>query len=723
MSKFTFKPSMGCIAAIHAIPLLYTFIAPLSAHAQGRDSLRTRHYDLQTAEVVGNSLHRVNNSALNAIAIDVNKLKNTTLDVAGILNKVSGVKIRQNGGVGSATAINLNGFTGKHVKVFMDGVPMDGTSSSFSLNNLPASLVSAVEVYKGVVPVEFGADALGGAINIVTNRVRRTSVDASYAYGSYNTHRTSLNLNHVSQHGWLFSLNAYHNASDNNYKVKVQNLDLQTMAFSHAEQWYRRYNDAYNNTGVVAQVGRINLPWADRLTLGLTYSREHAEIQHANLMKIVFGEKYRQSHGFTPSLNYQKRDLFTPGLDLRVTAKYDIATTNNVDTVARRYNWAGEYVTTKVQGEGVPTIAEFRSKTATIVTHLKYRWADHHFLALNNTYTHFHRQTIDRVANAAMQVAANAMPRKSTKDVLGLEYKYVPSRQWNALAMAKYYHTTVYGPVNIVAGRNEYELRKRTSDALGFGVAGTWRPNRHWQVKASLERTIRLPNERELFGDGDYEQGETKLRPEQSYNANLNLIADHRIGKVHFVSLELGMNYRHIRDFIIRGFHPRGTAISMNHGTVIGYGLDMTAHYNYRNQLMLNASYTLQSMRNRERLTAHGAPSQVYNDQMPNLPYAFGHVDLSYRLPGFLGRKHVLTFNYGLNHTHRFYRSWRNEGAHIFIPQQLSHDASVVYALHNGRYNVALEANNFTNALLYDNYSLQKPGRYLGIKLRYFFHK
>ncbi|MBX9448739.1 MAG: TonB-dependent receptor [Taibaiella sp.] len=57
------------------------------------------------------------------------------------------------------------------------------------------------------------------------------------------------------------------------------------------------------------------------------------------------------------------------------------------------------------------------------------------------------------------------------------------------------------------------------------------------------------------------------------------------------------------------------------------------------------------------------------------------------------------------------------------MPTQLSHDVNLTYSLKDGRYNVALECRNITNARLYDNFSLQKPGRAFYIKLRYFFYK
>ena len=47
---------------------------------------------------------------------------------------------------------------------------MDYFGSSYSINNFPVSLVDRIDVYKGVVPVELGSDALGGAINLVTSQ-------------------------------------------------------------------------------------------------------------------------------------------------------------------------------------------------------------------------------------------------------------------------------------------------------------------------------------------------------------------------------------------------------------------------------------------------------------------------------------------------------------------------------------------------------------------------
>ena len=63
------------------------------------------------------------------------------------------MKLRESGGVGSDMQLMLDGFSGKHVKVFIDGVPQEGARTVFDLNNIPVNFAERIEVYKGVVPV------------------------------------------------------------------------------------------------------------------------------------------------------------------------------------------------------------------------------------------------------------------------------------------------------------------------------------------------------------------------------------------------------------------------------------------------------------------------------------------------------------------------------------------------------------------------------------------
>jgi outer membrane receptor protein involved in Fe transport len=85
-----------------------------------------------------------------------------------------------------------------------------------------------------------------------------------------------------------------------------------------------------------------------------------------------------------------------------------------------------------------------------------------------------------------------------------------------------------------------------------------------------------------------------------------------------------------------------------------------------------------------------------------------------------------LTVGYNLLYVHAFWLYWPSQGGKTIsddkkvIPQQFNHDVNLVYSLKQGRYNIGLEAKNITNANLFDNFSLQKPGRTFYLNLRYF---
>ena len=103
----------------------------------------------QLSEVVltGQSpIKQVQKAAYNVVAIEAQQLRNLNSNAADMLARVSGVKMRETGGVGAEANINLNGFTGRHVRIFIDGVPMNEANASFRINNIPAELIERIEI-------------------------------------------------------------------------------------------------------------------------------------------------------------------------------------------------------------------------------------------------------------------------------------------------------------------------------------------------------------------------------------------------------------------------------------------------------------------------------------------------------------------------------------------------------------------------------------------------
>ena len=358
-----------------------------------RVTLKPSVTELDEVVVVSNGISRLKRSAFNAVAVDTKEMKNSTKSLSDALAKAPGMKLRESGGVGSDMQLMLDGFSGKHVKVFIDGVPQEGVGSSFGLNNIPVNFAERIEVYKGVVPVGFGSDAIGGVINIVTNKKKRNwFLDASYSYGSFNTHKSNIHFGQTLKNGFTYEINAIQNYSDNNYYIDGPIKDFETGNINAGTGRVRRFNDTYHNEAVIGKIGVVDKKWADRLMFGFTYSNMYQDIQTGVRQNIVYGEKHRKGHSLMPSVEYRKRDLIIKGLELTMTGNYNRNTTYNVDTAAYEYNWLGDKKLMNTRGEQSYQYSRADNDNWNSTITLNYRIGKAHFITFNNVFNNFRRE-------------------------------------------------------------------------------------------------------------------------------------------------------------------------------------------------------------------------------------------------------------------------------------------------------------------------------------------
>lgn len=682
---------------------------------------------LEEVIVVGNTLSKVKNSAFNATAVDTRELVNTTKTLSEALSKAPGMKIRESGGVGSEMAVTMDGFSGKHVKVFIDGVPQEGVGSSFGINNIPVNFADRIEVYRGVVPVGFGSDAIGGVINIVTpKRQRRWFLDASYSYGSFNTHKTYVNFGQTLSNGLKYEINAFQNYSDNDYWIDAPVEDFATGGINKNKlEHVRRFNDTYHNEAIIARVGFVNKPWADRLMAGFTYSHMYKEMQTGVRQEIVYGQKHRHGHSLIGSLEYGKRNIFTSGLDVAVTANYNRNITVNVDTASVKYNWRGE--TDKLNSPGEQSYQNSRANnnnwSATFTTN--YRLNENHLFTVNDVFNSFNRSNDDLLAST---VSTDEIGKITSKNIVGLSYRYMPNTKFNLTAFGKQYHQYVSGPVALSAAQDNYVKSSRSVDAFGYGAAGTWFMPFGFQMKASYEKAYRLPTIEEMFGDEDLEVGDMSLKPETSHNVNLNLSYNATFGN-NIIYVEAGFIYRDTRDYIQRNILAlsggKSAATYVNYGKVDTKGFSISARYNFSKWLSLGGNFTQMNVRDNMKTAMGSTVANVaYRERMPNLPYMFADSDINFYWHGLGAKRNVLTVTYDNQYTHKFCYYASNIGSNnndYMVPNQFSHNLTISYGIKNGRYNLSFECRNFTNERLYDNFSLQKAGRAFYGKVRIYF--
>ncbi|MEM8895949.1 MAG: carboxypeptidase-like regulatory domain-containing protein, partial [Bacteroidota bacterium] len=224
-------------------------------------------------------------STVNAV-----KLQSQTQDVAKVLDKVEGVRIRQSGGLGSQTAISINGLTGNSIRFYYNGIPTEFLGGGFQLNTLPISNVDRIEVYKGVMPASIGTDALGGGINITTNQDSYDNLDLSYQYGSFNTHRVAGSITRSLNDKWVVNVNANYNYSDNNYEMNVQNNTYDPdlpFPIGIESIRIRRFHDAFSSFLGHTNLGYVNDQKRLFFNIGAYVTSRYKEIQHGARVGFV----------------------------------------------------------------------------------------------------------------------------------------------------------------------------------------------------------------------------------------------------------------------------------------------------------------------------------------------------------------------------------------------------------------------------------------------------
>ena len=659
-----------------------------------------------------------------------------------LLDRTAGVRVRQNGGLGSSVNYNLNGMSGNSVRIFIDGIPISTYGQSFNLNSIPPALIERIEVYKGVTPIHLSEDALGGAINVVLKRGLQDSFNASLSGGSFNTWQGNFSgITRTAKNGFTLQASSFYNFSDNDYEVwgKFVKNTLPNGRLENVRA--KRFNDAYKSLGGQVEAGFTNVSWADRFMVGVNASDSYREIQHGTYMTKPYMGRFEEANAQVVSLVYKKRDFLVKGLSFDVTGMYSKRHQVVNDTVKWNYNWFGEknldldgnpILSSTGAQQGPATINHSRYKVFSVRANLAYEINYNHRFVLNHLYSNFDRDDNDEMKSVLERNFIDQ--RNLTKSVTGLSYEMKAfDAKLKTNLFSKYYEQEiekikpVLKNINGVQQRVD-EITSRKNDYLGYGLATSYLIKPSIAILASYEKALRLPAETEIFGDpGENIVENTALKAEISNNANVGFkIGPYKIGK-HNLSYSVNGFIRDTKDKI--GIHVNArnndaiqTVPYINLDKTKSKGFDMELNYDFNNRFIVFVNASKFNTVFSKKLDANGNEFAYYNQQLPNEPFFTVSGSAQYAIPNFLLEKSTLNLHYGFNLIKPFYTNWL-ETEYFQTPNQFIQDAGFSYVFPSKQFILSFDAKNIFNKEAYDNFAVQKPGRAFYVKLNYSFNK
>lgn len=161
------------------------------------------------------------------------------------VNSVKGIKVNTNGSFGSISTVRIRGGSSEQVLLLIDGKKYkDATLGLADFNTLPVNIadIERIEILRGASSAIYGADAIGGVVNIITKKDRSTTqVDISK--GRHNTKKISISTgSHTEKGGFRFSYSKEKSDGYLKYEGNLDRYDSNTLNFSAHTKLTNNFN-------------------------------------------------------------------------------------------------------------------------------------------------------------------------------------------------------------------------------------------------------------------------------------------------------------------------------------------------------------------------------------------------------------------------------------------------------------------------------------------------
>ncbi|MDE2584582.1 MAG: TonB-dependent receptor [Betaproteobacteria bacterium] len=416
---------------------------------------------------------------------DVSTLEREDIERAGLatlpelLSTLPGIQTSANGGRGASGSISIRGSNSNQVLVLIDGQRVSSaTTGTTALEHIPLEQVERIEVLRGPASALYGADALGGVIQIFTRAGQGTPAPSfSLGFGSYGT--TIGSVGYGGQSGdTRFNLQAGWEDSNSFSSIKA--------AKGGPYALYDMYNpdrDGYQNRNVTARLSH-------RLSSDLEVG---ADVLHTEGFKH-FDATNCDSTGFVCTPNFDNRQRQT--LD-----SYSAHASYQVSPAWKSSVRLGQSLDKMVNWRFDPTATPGVSQERYDTTQDQFTWQNDFAITSGKLMAALEWRQV-RVASTQTFVV-NEQATRSV--VLGYQ-------GW-------------YGAHSLQLSARQDDIDRLGSHSTGSAAYG-YRLTDAWTARASMGRAYHAPTFDDLYWPVDqanFYRGNPNLRPEEAQTREIGL--------------------------------------------------------------------------------------------------------------------------------------------------------------------------------------------------------
>ena len=654
--------------------------------------------------------------------IDAAELQNTSKSISKAINSASGVKVRKSGGMGSEGKINIRGMEGKNIKVLVNGVPVE-TQGNLGLDDIPIDQIADIEVYKGYIPARFATDGAGGAINVVTKKRPANSVDASYSFSSFNTHKASVSASHLIDSiagatSLEIGVSGYFNHSDNDYEFTSPYMKSSTGKDTSVV----RDHDHYTSYNVQAFANLMNA-WLDKISLGASFGAFDKEIQG---IEYRIKETTSEGYNFGVSLGLDKKNFIAKNLNFGDYFSFGFAENKIIDTSrVHCRNWFSCDVAKKNVGEltsmGLPKLRTVEIYDFNNLLNLDYQYVKDQFVYLNTLLRYHKENPEDDLGSEKMGFNTAGLPGEmfSVTTGISLENRFWNSRIQNLAGFkfhflnAKISNMPTSVLIDPAVESNDYHDFSY-DESLMFKVA------KPLSMKVSYQHAVRLPSPEELFGDGLRVSAAIKLKPEETDNFNFGISVD--LQELPFVTrlrFDGDVFYSYYKNRIHYMNSAQMSTPYFNMNPIRSWGYEGDVKLDVNEWILLGTNWTFQDLRSIKYNAKQGIPKDAI---VPNIPRFFMNYLAEFHIGDLFSKEDFLKVWWSANYTDEYFYGWKISSRQSRkIKASFTQDIGIEYSIWDNKLGWSFEVDNLADARSYDKFGESKPGRSFATKIRYSF--